>query len=135
MNLGDISCLRVFALDAIIDCDVQEFVVLCDISHVLSTIPASNKVTTLFFHFSIVGGDHPFDECLKEDWAGIWGEVVRISAGKPLELNLEAAVDPLDLKYSSEGKDELYELYERIKEKIALLSNFPNIDTYFWHPF
>jgi hypothetical protein len=129
VNFRDISCLRVFALDAIIMCDTQEFVVLRDISLVLGTIPASNKVTNLLFHFSIVGYQ-PFDGCFKEDWDGLWGEVVRISAGKPLELTLKASVDAPDFRYPPQGQDELY---ERITEKIALLSNCPNIDTH-WTP-
>jgi hypothetical protein len=105
-------------------------VVFRDISLVLSTIPAFNKVTTLLFEFSIVGY-HPFDGCFKEDWVGLWGEVVRISAGKPLELILEAAANPPDFQCPVEGDEELY---ERITEKIALLSNYPNIDTHFLHP-
>jgi hypothetical protein len=129
LNFRDISYLRFFALDATIECDAQEFVVLRDINVVLSTIPASNSVTTLLFDFTIAG-KHPFDGCFKEDWVGLWGEVVRISAGKPLTLNLEAVVRPPNFQYPAQGRDELY---ERVEGKmIALLSNYPNIDTHFF---
>ncbi|KAF8799580.1 hypothetical protein BYT27DRAFT_7236317 [Phlegmacium glaucopus] len=130
VNLRDIPCLRVFALHAIIECDAQEFVVFRDIKLVLNTIPTSNKVTNLSFGFTIAG-EHPFDGCFKEDWVGIWGEVVRISAGKPLELNLRTVVRPPNFQYPPHRQDELF---ERITEKIASLLNYPNIDTHYTHP-
>jgi hypothetical protein len=104
--------------------------VLHDINLVLSTIPASNNVTNLFFDISIAG-KQPFDGCFKEDWIGLWDEVVRISAGKPLELNLKATVLPYNFQYlaRAQGQDELF---ERMTERIvALISNYPNIDTHF----
>jgi hypothetical protein len=111
VNLKDISCLRVFALHVIMDY-AREFVVLRDIN-LVGTMPASNKVTNLLFYFSI-SGEYPFDRFFKEDWVGLWGEVVRISAWKPLDLNLEVVSCPA-AGYRF--------LFERMTEKIALLSN------------
>ncbi|KAF8799764.1 hypothetical protein BYT27DRAFT_7200998 [Phlegmacium glaucopus] len=128
VNLRALSCLHVFALYAVIKCDVPESAVVRDINLVLGTIPISNKITNLSFEFTICG-EHPFGGCLGEDWVGIRDEVVRISAGKPLNLNLETSVLPPNLQYPP-GQDELY---ERITERISL-SDHPNIHTRFWHP-
>jgi len=68
--------------------------VLRDINIVLSTLHASNKITNLSFDF-IMLGEHPFGGCLDEDWAGLCNEVVRLSAGKPLELELQTTVSTL----------------------------------------
>ncbi|KAF8799735.1 hypothetical protein BYT27DRAFT_7342813 [Phlegmacium glaucopus] len=133
VDLRDLSYLHVFALYAIIKCDVPESAVVRDINLVLSTIPTSNKIRNLSFDFTICGGEYPFGECLKEDWVGLCNEVVRISAGKPLNLNLKTSVRSPILKiiYPLPGKDELY---KRITERILSLSDHPNICTRFRHP-
>ncbi|KAF8799721.1 hypothetical protein BYT27DRAFT_7245951 [Phlegmacium glaucopus] len=130
VNLRDLSCLHVFALYAIITCGVPESAVVRDVNLVLGTMPTSNKITDLSFCFTICG-EHPFGGCLEEDWVGLCVEVVRISAGKPLNLKLETSVLSLRCPFLTPGEDELY---ERIKERISSLSNHPNICTRFWHP-
>ena len=124
--------MRVFKLDAIIKCNVKESTVLRDINFVLSTIPASNKVTNLSFGFTI-SGKHPFRGCLEEDWDGMWDQVVRISAGKLLGLGLEMSVQMqmsnLQLEYPGEDK-----LYRRMEKRILSSSDHPNICTHLWYP-
>ncbi|KAF8799710.1 hypothetical protein BYT27DRAFT_7200934 [Phlegmacium glaucopus] len=127
VNLRDLSCLHVFALKVIIQCDMPESAVVRDINLVLSTIPTSNQVTNLSFDFSI-RGEHPFGGCLEEDWVGLCDEVVRISAGEPLDLSLETSMRPPRFQYPPPGQDELY---ERITERISSLSDHPNICTRF----
>src|SRR6266540_222464 len=97
---------------------------LLDINIVLNTLGASNKVTNLSFDFSIYG-EHPFGGCLDQNWIGLY-EVIRISAGEPLKLELQATV--------STGKLEWQHLYTRILEKIAPLSDYPNVCIHFWNP-
>ncbi|KAF8810568.1 hypothetical protein BYT27DRAFT_7253550 [Phlegmacium glaucopus] len=127
VNLRDLSCLHVLALKIIIQCGVPESTVIRDINLVLSTIPTSNQVTDLSFNFKI-RGKHPFGGCLEEDWVGMCDEVVRISAGKPLNLNLEVSVTPFTLQNPPEHD----ELYERITKKISSsLSEHLNICTRF----
>ena len=128
MNLSGLPRLRVFALRAEIKCDAPEFAVLRDINIVLHTIPASNSITNLWFDFSILG-EHPH-ECLDEDWVGICDEVIRISSGKPLELEMGM---PADNKRSwDEGGED--GVYERLIRRIASLSAHPEICTHIWHP-
>ena len=110
MDLRHLPNLRIFAIHSLIRCDVQEPVVLDDIKLVLSTIPNANQITKLSLDF-IIYCEHPFVECLEEDWAGMCDEVVRVSAGKPLELDLEMSISSV---YPPLGQDELYEC---IKEK------------------
>ena len=130
MDLRHIPNLRIFAIYTIIRCDAQEPAVLRDINVVLGTIPKANQVTKLSLDFTIYG-NHPFGGCLEEDWVGMCDAVARISAGKPLELKLEITM-PIHLAiYPPPGRELLNELYERIKEKIALLSEYPNICTHF----
>ena len=126
MDLRHLPNLHVFAIYAIIECDSQEPVVLRDIDIVLSTIPKANQVTKLSLDFTIYDV-HPFRGCLEEDWVGMCDEVVRISAGKPLELDLEMSIFPHE--YHNAKRDEFY---ERIKEKMTSLSDYPNICTH-WH--
>jgi len=132
VNLKHLPNLHIFAIYAIIKCNAQELVALRDINLVLSTIPKANQVTKLSLNFTIYG-EHPFGGCFEEDWVGMCDEVVRISAGKVLELNLEMSLDEFDtsanFRYSPSGRDELY---ERIKEKLASLSDDPNICIH-WH--
>ena len=112
---------------AIIRCDAQETVALREIDFVLSTIPKVNQVTKLSLDFTIIG-EHPFGGCLEEDWVGMCNEVIRISAGKPLELDLDLI--PRHFQFPDPERDELL---ERIKEKIVLsLSNYPNICSHWY---
>ena len=106
--------------------------VLHDIKLVLSTIPKANQVTKLSLDF-IIYSQHPFSECFEKNWVGMCEEVVRVSAGKPLELDLEMSIcqSKFQPEYPPPGQEEFY---ERIKEKIAFLSDYPNICTHFWHP-
>jgi hypothetical protein len=129
VDLRHLPNLHIFAIHAIIKCDERDPVVLGDIDLILSTIPKANHVTKLELDFTVYG-DHPFGGCPEEDWIGMCDEVVRISAGKPLELNLEMSIVSTNLQYTPPGRDELY---GRIKEKIASLSDYPNICIH-WHP-
>ena len=83
----------------------------------------------LSFEFDILG-EHPFGGCLDENWVGICDEVIRISSGKPLELDLKMTVDNGELE-RGQGEDELY---ARIMEKTTSLSDHPKICTHFWNP-
>ena len=58
----------------------------------------------------------------------MFNEIIRIVGGKPLELELKLAVSSEIL--SNRGD----ELYVRIMEKAALLSDHPNICTHWWNP-
>lgn len=120
MDLSHLPNLHVFAISARIGS--QELVVLRDIKVVLSTIPKANLVTKLSLDFTI---NYPYSRCLEEDWDGMCHEVVRISAGKPLEFNLRMTTSPSQILIRAK-------LYEAIKEKIAPLSNYTNISTDFW---
>jgi hypothetical protein len=79
----------------------------------------------LSFDFHILGA-HPF-RCLDEDWVGMCDEVIRISSGKPLELDLDLARDV-------RGREEDELVYVRIMERTTSLSDYPNICTHFWNP-
>ena len=83
----------------------------------------------LSFDFQILG-EHPFRGCLDEDWVGICDEVIRISSGKPLELDLTMSVDNGTLEHGHRED----ELYVRIMERIRSLSEHPRICTHFWNP-
>jgi hypothetical protein len=128
VNLGRLSRLRVFALYAFIKCDTPGSTVLRDINIVLGTIPASNTVTNLSFDITILG-KHPFRGCLDGDWVGICDEVIRISSGKPLELDLTMVVDTgkLDRGYGENN------LYVKIRRRTTSLSDHPQICTHFWN--
>ena len=106
----------------------SSFAPLQDINIVLGTIPESNRITNLCFDFLTYGRPH-FDECLNQNWVEMFNEIIRISGGKPLELELNLTVASGDLKNS--GRDGLY---TRIMEKAALLSDHPNICTHWWNP-
>ena len=142
VNLSNLPNLHVFSLYVIVNCipprnaprNAPLFAVLHDINVVLGTIPESNRVTNLWFDFQIVGqrGQHPFLECLNQDWVGMFNEVIRIGGGKPLELELQMAASVgLSANECSEQKDELYTF---IIEKAASLSDYPKICTHFWNP-
>ena len=64
----------------------------------------------------------------------MFNEVIRISGGKPLELELQMAASAefrvLDNKYPKQ-KDELYMC---IMEKAVSLSDYPKICAHFWNP-
>ena len=126
INLSRLLRLRVFALHASIKCDTPEPMVLRDIITVLGTIPASNSVTNICFEFRIFG-EHPFCGCLDEDWVGICNEVVRISSGKLLELDMQIMVDSGKYEFIR-GADELY---GHIIERTTSLSNHSQICTHF----
>ena len=134
VNLGNLPNLHVFSLCTNITCSAPlsplPKAVLHDINLVLSTIPESNKVANLWFNFTIVGW-HPFPGCLEQDWVGMLHEVIRIADGKPLELELQMAVSTGLWETGHPGQDELY---IRIMEKAAPLSNYPNICTHVWNP-
>ena len=128
VNLRHLPNLHVFAVYSVIRSDTPEPVVLRDIKLVLRTIPKANQVTKLSLDLIIYCGQF-FSECLEDDWNGMCDEFVRISAGKPLELNLEILITPRPMfPLAPLTRDQLY---ERIKEKIAPLSDYPNICTNF----
>ena len=141
VNLSNLSNLKAFSLFSIVDCEPSRgenapmslsppLAVLQDINTVLRTIPKSNRVTNLWFHFVIIGV-HPFRECLDQDWVGIFNEVIRIGDGKPLELEFAMSVCTDDVfETVFPGEDELY---MRIMEKAAFLSFHPNICIHWWN--
>ena len=108
--------------------------VLRDIKLVLSTIPKVNQVTKLSLEI-IIFSVPTFSECFEEELVGMCEEVVRVSAGKPLELDLDMLISPKPSSFGPDypliGRDELY---KRIKERITFLSDHPNISTHLWHP-
>lgn len=131
LNPKDLSRLRVFALYAIIKkFNEKESGALRDINIVLSKISASNQITNLSFDFSI-SGKHPFGGCLEQDWVGLRDEIIRISAGKPLELELETTVSLKSFQSPDVGDGTIY---KRIAETTASLSDFPSICAHFWNP-
>jgi hypothetical protein len=130
VNLKDHSRLRVFAGHADIKCGVRKPAVLGDIIIVLSTIATSNQVTTLSLQLTITG-KRPFRACIEQDWAGLCNEIIRISAGKPLKLNLSMFVHAPNFQYPPPGQNQLH---ESILEKIASLSDYPHICLDFWRP-
>ncbi|KIM39527.1 hypothetical protein M413DRAFT_74709 [Hebeloma cylindrosporum] len=131
VNLSRLSRLRVFSLYAKIKYDAPGSAVLRDINVVLGTIPVSNCITNLFFDLCILGErEHPLRGCLDEDWEGICNEAIRISFGKPLELDFEIVVSG---KFER-GRGKKNELYVSIMEKTTSLSDHPNICTHFWNP-
>ena len=111
VNLSKVSRLRVFSLYAIIKCKAPrggfKFAVLHDINTVLGTIPESNEITNLGFDFKIVGR-RPFLVCLDQDWAEMYNEVIRISNGKPLEMELQKVISMGNLETEFAGQDVLY---------------------------
>ena len=109
------------------------FAALHDINVALGTIPDSNRVTNLWFDFSMIGrrgSQHPFFGCLNQDWVGLFNEVIRIGGGKPLELELQLSAS---MGFLDDHPDQ-DELYVDIMEQAALLSNYPKICTHFWNP-
>ena len=139
MNLSNLPNLQVFCLCIIINCKKPRKAprnaappeVLRDINIILGTIPVSNKITNLWFDFDIFGRK-PFRGCLDQDWVGIFNEIIRISDGKHLELELKMGVDMWDiLETEHPGQDDLF---ARIMEKATPLSDYPEICTHFWNP-
>ena len=129
MDLGNVPRLRVFSLFAIIHCNVKpQLAVLRDISIVLGTIPESNRVTNLGFDIKIVGR-RPFRGCLDQNWAGLFNQVIRISDGKPLEMELHIAISTGGLEVEHPGGED--ELYTYIIDKAGSLSDYPKICTHF----
>jgi len=99
--------------------DAQELLDLHNFNSILSTIPKANQLTQLSFRFTVYGRRH-FSRCLEQDWVGMCDEVVRVSAGKPLELYLERT-------YSMLRGRPAEEVFNRIEENVASLSDYPNI--------
>jgi hypothetical protein len=125
VDLKDLSRLRVFALVASIKGYVRRSVVIRDINTVLGTIPASNQMTNLLFDF-IIFGKRPFRGCLNEDWAGLCDQIIRISAEKPIELDLLTTAND-----TPSGEDDLY---SSILEKTTVFSDYPKICAHSWNP-
>ena len=131
MNLSNASRLRVFSLNAMVECNGPRFADIHDINIVLGTIPESNRLTNLAFDFDIVGL-RPFHRgSPDQDWDGMYKEVIRISDGKPLELELQMGVSARNLKFKHSDRDELYAY---IMDKAGSLSDYPKICTHFWNP-
>jgi hypothetical protein len=61
----------------------------------------------------------------------MFNKVIRIADGKPLELELQTVVSTGLWATGHPGQDELY---MRIMEKAAPLSDYPNICTHVWNP-
>ncbi|KIM41139.1 hypothetical protein M413DRAFT_445854 [Hebeloma cylindrosporum] len=129
VNLHNVPTLQVFAVYTKV---VQQYSygagrplvpVLHDINIVLGTIPRSNKVTNLCFDFTIVGS-----HSLEQDWVGIFDEVIRISDGKTLELELKMGIYEIDLP----GQDEMFT--QMTEKATSVLSAYPNISTRFCNP-
>ncbi|KAF9461976.1 hypothetical protein BDZ94DRAFT_1262142 [Collybia nuda] len=129
VNLNNLTNLRVFALYAIIECNAEWSWVLDDINAVLRTIPTSNQIMDLSFDFTI-SSDYSFDECLGQDWAGLINEAIRVSAGEPLELELNIKVTG-GIGYNNPRRAELF---ASIMEKTKLVAKYSNICTHFWNP-
>jgi hypothetical protein len=138
VNLSNLPNLKVFSLSTIINCKRQlkgprilpPFATLHDINIVLGTIPDSNRITNLWLDFLTVGR-RSFDGCLNQNWFEMFSEIIRISDGKPLELELKLAVSSGTLSSEHTGQDELY---MRIMEMAVSLSDHPNICTHWWNP-
>ncbi|KIM34743.1 hypothetical protein M413DRAFT_80113 [Hebeloma cylindrosporum] len=134
MSLSNLSNLRVFAIFAIINSNKRRnapcLAVIYDINTVLGTIPKANKITNLSFKFNIIGR-RPFRECLEQDWVGMFDEIIRISGGKPLELELAMAVSTENLGVDQPGEGQLY---TDITNKSASLLDHPQICAHFWNP-
>ncbi|KIM36007.1 hypothetical protein M413DRAFT_78788 [Hebeloma cylindrosporum] len=132
VNLSNISNLRAFAIFASIDCNKRRnapcLAVVHDINTVLGTIPKANKITNLSFEVDIIGG-RSFSGCLDQDWVGMFGEIIRISDGKHLELELVMSVSTNHLGVDKEGQ-----LYMGITNKSASLSDHPEICVHIWNP-
>ncbi|KIM41142.1 hypothetical protein M413DRAFT_412221 [Hebeloma cylindrosporum] len=134
VNLGNLPNLRVFAVCTIIKCNKQKNaplpIGLRDINVVLNAIPKSNKIINLWFDFEIIGL-RDFHGCRDQDWAGMFNEIIRISGGKPLELELQLMVSTMDMNKEPVGH---HELIKKIMENATSLSDYPNICTHFWDP-
>ena len=131
MNLSNVSRLHVFSLKTSIECNGPRFAVVHNINIVLGTIRESNRLTNLFF-LLYMDGCRPFHGCLDQDWDGMYKEVIRISDGKPLEVDIQMEVIPnIEIDQSEEEE----ELYMFIMDKAGSLSDYPKICTHFWNPF
>ena len=134
MNLSNLPNLQVISLSAVLSNGKQrikrwhdpprESSTLDDINTVLATIPVRNRMTNLWFDF-LTDCSPPFDECLDQDWVGMFNEIIRIGGEKPLELEIKMEV------CLATRPDELH---MRIVEKATLLSDYPNICTHWWNP-
>ncbi|KIM36032.1 hypothetical protein M413DRAFT_78805, partial [Hebeloma cylindrosporum] len=134
VSLSNLSNLRVFAVFAIIQCSKKRnapyLAVIHDINIVLGTIPKANKITNLLFDFDIIG-KHPFNGCLDQHWVEMFDKIIRISDGKPLELDIMMAVSTGNLDVARRGEGELY---TGITAKSGALSDYAEICAHFWNP-
>ena len=130
VDLRHLPNLHIFAIYVLIRCDAQELVVLRDINNlILRTIPNANQVTN--WHF--VSTSTVFI-LLMDAWTRL-GRIVWLGytcfcreTSQAFELYVELSmVPPFDPPPVGD------ELYERIKEKIAYLSDYPNICTHVWY--
>ena len=124
MNLSNVSRLHIFqvSLDIIFkgDCDEPWFADLHDINIALGTIRSPmdlQKKKSLGFEIFCYP---PFRECLDQDWDGMFNEVIRISDGKHIEVELQ--IYTITRKEDSEKK-----LYMYIMGKAGSLSGYPNL--------
>ena len=62
----------------------------------------------------------------------MYNQVIRISDGKPLEVELQMVISTGNLEIDHPGQDELYKY---IMDKAESLSDHPKICTHFWNPF
>jgi hypothetical protein len=120
VNLSNVSRLHIFSLETTIKCNEPRFEVLHDINIVLGTIPGSNRLTSLVFNFAITGR-HPSREY--QDWDGMYNEVIRISDGKPLEVELQVGIFTTKVEGCNQDDD----LYMYIVGKAESLSDYPKI--------
>jgi hypothetical protein len=61
----------------------------------------------------------------------MFNQVIRISDGKPLEVELQTVVSTKNFESEHPGEDELYMC---IMDKAGSLSDYPKICTHFWNP-
>ena len=130
MDLHELSRLQVFALCATIRCGAQETWVLADINAVLHTISPSNRITNLWFQFTIYS-EPSFDGSLDQPWAELCGEAIRISAQKPLEFDVKVIASTGRIGSHPPGSEGLY---TAIKDKMTSISNWSNICLHYWNP-
>ena len=91
IDVRHLPYLHTLAIHSYIWCDPQELVVLLDIKPVLSTIPKANHLTKLLLDL-FVSYEQPINVRPEEDWVGMCDEIVSISAGKWLQLDLEMTI-------------------------------------------
>ncbi|PPQ84379.1 hypothetical protein CVT26_007381 [Gymnopilus dilepis] len=124
VELSRTTRLRTIALDVIMRCALPNPKILEDINTVLSTIPASNAVKYLSFKFTIFD-QHPFAECVEQDWSGFCREVIRIAGGERLQLDMNMNIFHRRADRTNSHGGEA--LYQRMAENLASLRSSPTI--------